>query len=189
MAPTNTLPTHHNLTRGKVTQMKRKQQKGFSLIELLIVVAIILIISAIAIPSLLRSKVSANNASAAASARSYVTGVMNYVSSHNQPPATASLMGGAETGTVTATKDGELNSALATALDTGLLQSGYTFTYKVGTGTPPSTFDVTAIPNGANGSDSYCADATGTYHTGTTTGTAATGAGCFADSYTLVVGQ
>src|SRR5437763_1123867 len=47
----------------------RKQQKGFSLIELLIVVAIILIIAAIAIPNLLRSKMAANEASGVGSVR------------------------------------------------------------------------------------------------------------------------
>ena len=46
-----------------------KKQKGFSLIELLIVVAIILIIAAIAIPNFLRSRMRANEASAVASIR------------------------------------------------------------------------------------------------------------------------
>jgi len=59
-----------------------QKQKGFSLIELLIVVAIILIIAAIAIPNLLRARIAANEASAVASIRTVNTAMISYNSAY-----------------------------------------------------------------------------------------------------------
>src|ERR1700683_113284 len=70
----------------------QNKQKGFSLIELLIVVAIILIIAAIAIPNLLRAKIAANEASAVGSLRTLNTASVAYSTTYgNYPPALSNL--------------------------------------------------------------------------------------------------
>jgi len=72
-----------HVIQGEMDITMRNKQKGFSLIELLIVVAIILIIAAIAIPNLIRSKMAANEASAVATLRTVNTAEVVYSSTYN----------------------------------------------------------------------------------------------------------
>src|SRR5271170_4778369 len=84
--------------KRQVNQIRSQANRGFSLIELLIVVAIILIIAAIAIPNLLRSKLAADQASAVANLRTISTASVSYwVTYSNGYPPTLLTLGGAGT--------------------------------------------------------------------------------------------
>jgi type IV pilus assembly protein PilA len=136
-----------------------KKQKGFSLIELLIVVAIILIIAAIAIPNLIRSKMAANEASAVASLRTINTGEVTYNNTYPGTFATLAQLGTPAAGCPT---PGPANACLIDTLLAAGTKSGYTFTAApVGANPPGMTgYTSSALPTGAGttGTRSFCSD-------------------------------
>jgi type IV pilus assembly protein PilA len=134
-----------------------KNQKGFSLIELLIVVAIILIIAAIAIPNLIRSKMAANESSAVASLRTLNTAEVTY--NNNYPGQYGSLTSLGPTGTSCTSGTAATSSAacLIDKLLAGGTKSGYVFAL-TGTGASVS-YGSTATPQASNtGTRQFCSD-------------------------------
>jgi prepilin-type N-terminal cleavage/methylation domain-containing protein len=155
----------------------KKSSRGFSLIELLIVVAIILIIAAIAIPNLLRSRIAANQASAVGSLRTLNTAEVTYATTYNTGYS-ASLgdlgppLASAGNNTPTATAAGlvdEVLSGMNTSAGSGATlssKSGYQFTYSPGATDSTGRYNTyqifaTPISTGTTGTNCYFTDQSG----------------------------
>jgi prepilin-type N-terminal cleavage/methylation domain-containing protein len=142
--------------------MVREREKGFSLIELLIVVAIILVIAAIAIPNMMRSRIAANEAAAVSAVRAITTAEHAYAQSYPEYGFTCSL------GELGPPPSGQpFSTAAAGILDPVVslgAKSGYSFAIiGCGSTTPRYSFQSTGVPKvvGQTGQRAFCSDNSG----------------------------
>lgn len=153
---------------------------GFSLVELLIVVAIILVLAAIAIPNFMRSRIAANQASAVGSLRTLNTAEFTYSSTYNKGfSATLGYLGPPPSGSSSDFTHADIVDSILSGTTNGgstamtATKSGYVFTYSPG---PDLNGEVTSytinadpIDRGTTGTNSYFVDQTGVVRQDATT--------------------
>lgn len=135
-----------------------RNRKGFTLVEVMIVVAIIGLLAAIAIPNLLRARINANDGAAKGDLRAFSTAAESYRAANNSYPGNISLL---TSGTP---------SYLDTTWSTGATKHGHTISYNA---VDASNYELEASTINNNSSVIYCIDQTGVLRTG-----AASGSGC-----------
>jgi type IV pilus assembly protein PilA len=139
-----------NYFQQRDCRARRKSANGFSLIELLIVVAIILIISAIAVPNFMQAKMAAHESSAVSSIHAINTAEIQYASSYPMIGYSALL-----------TDLGPAGTSYIDAILAGGAKSGYTFVYVQSTADSPSdgyTVNADPVTRGVTGRRSFYSD-------------------------------
>lgn len=144
-----------------------KKGKGFTLVEIMIVVAIISLLAAIAIPNLLRARHNANEAAAIGGLRTISTASESFRAAQTTPayPASLAVLSGAT--------PPYIDSALGGATAAATAVRGYFYTYASGNA---NQYDCLATPatSGVTGTRIFCVDHTGVIRSGATGG----GTGC-----------